>query len=469
MGPIKILLTLSVASLAIFVWTRTIRNWRFGLEAFLLYMPISGAIQCWLYPAAWAVLIKDFAFVIPTYIGFVFSGEASEALAALPGPLRGVLTGFVTIVVIQALNPWGAKLLATLIGLKVWLFYLPMLLLGYSYVTSEGALLRLSRIMIGLLWLPCSIGLFQFLLSVKYGSAYAVGLFYSPEAAEASTHVYRTLDNGLVAVPATFAFITQYLNYVLCMFVPVLGTIEIQHDTRWKKLAAVSLWLLCLAGFTTGARSAFLMVPGMLILFYLLKRGLTGAVYAVALAATTFLLAAWAFEIDVPALLNMEVDLTNQYAYESTVNEFGGALRLTQLGQGVGSHTGAARNAADDPDVFSVGFENYYAKTVAELGLPGLFIVLILQIEMIFYSYHCAKSLIDSPLQRFCLATTALTVIVLIYNVKGTVIDEDPLNALYWLFGGATLATSVIGWEQEFVADAVVNPRGLTEAAVPNN
>ena len=67
-------------------------------------------------------------------------------------------------------------------GLKVWLFYLPMLLLGRAYVRDRATLLRLSRSMIGLIWLPCSIGILQWLRALALGYQRAITMFYGDAA-----------------------------------------------------------------------------------------------------------------------------------------------------------------------------------------------------------------------------------------------------------------------------------------------
>jgi hypothetical protein len=409
-----------------------------GLELYLIFVPFAGAVQLWLYPAAWAVLIKDILFALPAYIGFVLSGELPRTLPQIPRALGLLVTLFVGLVLVQALNPLGPGLYATLIGLKVWLFYLPMILLGRAYVQTRSNLMRMSRIMLGLAWLPCAIGILQWLLSKKYGYDYAIGLFYGNEAGKNATQGFTQFDNGLIRIPATFAFPTQYLNYILCMFVPVLGCITTELHGTWRKVCMADLVLLCVAGFMTGLRSAFLMIPLMMFSFYLIRRGLMGAVWASLLMASLLGAFISISGIDSGGLLQMETDLSHVYAVGQT-GVMSDALRLTWIGRGVGTSTGAARLAVDNPDDF-VGFESFYAKTVAELGLIGLALILLLQFLLLMLTVRILRSAADSVTATYVCAIAACLLVFLVYNYKGVVIDLDPANMLYWLFVGVLLA-----------------------------
>jgi hypothetical protein len=419
--------------LLVAVWAGILVRWRRGLDLYILFIPFSGALELFLYPASWPVLIKDVLFAMPAYIGFAMSGELARAWSGLPRSVGALAFLFVGIVLVQALNPAGPGLLATFIGLKVWLFYLPMLLLGRAYVHDRASLLRLSRLMICLIWLPCTIGVLQWLLSLALGYEAAMTLFYGT-AARAATQGYAFFNVGLFRIPATFAFPTEYLNYVLCMFVPVLGCVSIETDHLWQKIRTSSLYLLCVGGFMTGTRSAFVMIPLMLFAFYILRRGAVGVVWASILMGGAFALVLSITSIDLTGLYQMETDLTHQYTL-GQAGELADALRLTWVGRGVGTSTGAARFAADDPAEFN-GVEGYYAKAVAELGIAGCAIVIAPQVVLLLLWGAGKRQSRGTAAQPYGDAIAALVLVFLIYNYKGAVIALDPANMLYWLFAG---------------------------------
>jgi hypothetical protein len=413
------------------VWPAVLRNWRRGLELFILFTPFSGAVELFLYPAPWPVLIKDVLFVMPAYIGFAISEDLGSVWSGLPRSFGALLWVFIGIVLLQALNPAGPGLLATLIGLKVWLFYVPMLLLGRAYVRDRASLLRLSRLMIGLIWFPCTIGILQWLLSLALGYEYVLTLFYGA-AAPSATQGFSHFNVGLMRIPATFAFAGQYFIYVLCMFVPVLGCIGIETDPRWRTIRSASLWLLCVAGFMTGERAAFVMIPLLLFTFYMLRRRVLGLLWGGLLIAGLFAVTLSISGIDLPGLTEMETDLTLNYS-RGQLEEIADALRLTWVGVGVGTSTGAARFAASDPDVF-VAFEGAYAKAVAELGIAGCAILIALQVVLLLFAVRMRER--SRAFASYCGAIATFVLVILIYNYKGPVIALDPGNMLYWLFAG---------------------------------
>jgi len=451
-----ILLVPLAAILGLVCWGAIIPRWRRGLELYILFIPFAGAVELWLYPASWAVLIKDFLFAIPAYIGFALSGELGSALAGIPRSFGAIVLLFVGIVLVQAFNPSGPGLLPTLVGLKVWLFYVPMLLLGRAYVRDEASLLRLSRLMIGLIWLPCSVGILQWLLSLALGYQYAISLFYGP-AAISATQGFARFNNGLMRIPATFAFVTQYLLYILCMFVPVLGCSALEQDPGWQKLRTASLILLCVAAFMSGSRAAFILVPVLLFVFYELRRGAVGFIWAGILVATVLGLALSVSQVDRTGLLHMETDLSENYAV-GQLGEIQEALAQTWLGRGVGADTGAAHVVSDDPSQ-SAAFEGFYAKAVAELGIAGCLIVIAAQMMCLIVAASVRSRCQQTVVAPYCDAIMAFTLLVLVYGYKGSVLSLDPMNMLYWLLGGVLFSLPDIGvwrsrsdWYGEYTA-----------------
>lgn len=427
-------------------WVAILRRWRLGLELYILFIPFAGAVELWLYPASWAVLIKDILFATPAYIGFAMSGELGPALAGLPRSLGTIVLLFVGLVLVQALNPDGPRLLATLVGLKVWLFYLPMILLGRAYVRDRESLLRLSRLMICLIWVPCTIGIIQWLLSLALGYQNAIRLFYG-DAASAATQGFAHWDSaGLMRIPATFAFPTQYLNYILCMFVPVLGCSVIEDDRWWQRLRAVSLGLLCVAGFMTGTRGAFVMIPLMLSAFYLLRRGALGVLWVGVLMAGMIMVVLSISRIDSTGLLDMETGLTERYVGVQA-SEIGDALQQTWIGRGVGINTGAARFVADANAELSL-LEGYYAKAVVELGIAGGVVVIAVQLTLLLLALKTRAWCSGTGLMAYSDSILALVVVILVYNYKGPYLSLDPANMLYWLFAGALFSLPKVAERQ---------------------
>jgi hypothetical protein len=428
------------------IWTIIAFSWRRGLELFILYTPFAGAVELWMYPAQWAVLVKDLLFVAPAYAGLILSGEMRVALNKIPRSFASAVALFAGIVIVQALNPLGIGCYGTLIGLKVWLFYVPGLIVGCSYVSGRASLLRLSRLMIGLIWLPCGVAILQWILSLTIGYQRAIGLFYG-DAAVAATQQFAHFAVGLIRIPATFSYPAQYFNYILCMFVPVLGSVSIEDNRYWRGVRQASLFLLCVGGFMTGERASFVMMPLMLGTFSLLRRGAFGVAWTLIVAGSALSVVLSITGIDASALLHMESDLSRQYAGEQA-GEIQDALEQTWLGRGVGTNTGATRVASDETTSPPI-YEGYYARAIAELGLPGCLITVLFQCALFFLALKAHFYLLGSDFQPYADAIAAMALVFLVYNYKGAILSLDPANMFYWLYAGVLFSITRISWEEE--------------------
>src|SRR6185312_264937 len=125
--------------------------------------------------------------ILPAYIGFACHPKNWRSQKMhLPKLILWCLGALTLLVLGEAFNPsvlnWGVAL----IGIKVWLFYLPLLILGYFWITSSENLLSLFRLMIILSWIPTTIGFVQFIGSHWLGYEACMKFFYGDAAKEAT-------------------------------------------------------------------------------------------------------------------------------------------------------------------------------------------------------------------------------------------------------------------------------------------
>src|SRR5207245_2721418 len=135
-----------------------IHNWRWSLYGLLLYLPISGiAIVLSFSKTNLAVLIKDVVFVIPAYTGFFLAARRQGW--RVPGAPLLAIVGLAFLVVIESFNPSLPNFQVALIGIKVWLFYIPVLFLGYHFVKSRDDLRLVLGLMTVIAMVPAIIGI----------------------------------------------------------------------------------------------------------------------------------------------------------------------------------------------------------------------------------------------------------------------------------------------------------------------
>jgi len=245
-----------------------VSRWRWPLYALLVYLPVSGVAVLAAYPGrtdrAVAILAKDFVFVIPAYVlflGFFILRKTRFWFRGAPLVLFGLLA---LIVVIQAFNPKLPNHLVGLIGIKVWLFYIPLFFLGYHLVQNRQQLFRVLGLMSLVAIVPAVIGLVEVILYYT-GHAQTVYDAYGASAKPA-TQGFTTfvLSNGCTIrrVPSTFSFFYQYYLF---------GAAMVAVSFAWwrgSRPAGKQLWaggvvfvLIFVAAMFSGVRLGFVVIP----------------------------------------------------------------------------------------------------------------------------------------------------------------------------------------------------------------
>jgi len=244
------------------------------------------------------------------------------------------------------------------------------------------------------------------------------------------------VGGGLIArIPSTFTFVTQFFGYTLAMLVPSYAVGRTDASRRWRWFAWWTLTMLAVTSFLSGARSAFVFVPLLLGLIYGLDCGFKGVLRGL-LYLTGMLLAALSVSRVAAAFLVRYIyELFGEYAVNTAYGGLVQAFLTGPLGKGTGTNTGPARYAFEDPEGF-VAIQNYYAKVVYELGIPGLLLLCTLFGVLIWQGLRWRRRLTDPALRTCSAALTAFLITVALNSFKGWLVDLDPVNVYFWVFAG---------------------------------
>ncbi len=423
-------------------------DWRRSIYGLLLYLPFSGIVVVALYPHTTpGVLAKDFLFVLPAYVGF-FTEFNTRRRPIVFRDAPTVLLGLLALLVLaQALNPNLPNLLVGLIGIKVWLLYIPMLFLGYHLVSSERDLLRLLAVMAAASVLPAVIGVVQAAL-ISGGHP---DLAFRPygKAASAVTQnfaAFRYIGAGsLHRVPSTFSFATQYYIFTASMIAISYALWRGFLADSSRRVMARALWLLMLAAaFLSGARGAFVMVPLLVLLIVFLERGSGFPALGRVLSPAVILMSAGALVGATAAQLVRQALFTAAAEFNSIlVDGFRHAFAITWAGLGAGIDSSGSRYAFSSHSRFEAVSgswnESWYVKVVLELGVPGLVLVALLIGVVVVGGLRRHRAVSDPRLRVVSAALLAFLLWNLIYGLKGQYIDLDPVNVYFWLLGGVLM------------------------------
>jgi hypothetical protein len=418
-----------------------ISNWRWSIYGLLLYLPFSGVPTLALYPTKTgiAVLLKDFFFVIPAYLGFAIWALRTRRRVVFPGaPI--VLLAMVAIVVgVQALNPALPNHLVGAIGAKVWLFYMPMLLLGYHLIERRSDLTRVLQLMSVVAIVPAVIGLVE--AGFIYGGRADFVYHFYGNAAGAATQGFVSLGYAgggeLRRIPSTFSFVAQYYIFTISMIAVTYAWWQGALTGTRRYGIGRAVWLLLLAAaMLSGARGAFLFVPILVALIVFLERGPGGARLSRLLApALAFWVALLLLGAAGGPVLGNATYLARHYL-STFVDEARAAASLTLTGLGSGIDTVGSRYALAGHGALARGFESWYVKAMVELGIVGLILVLALVLTVVGQRFQAHLHLRDRRLRAVSAAILAFLVWNLINAVKGPYLDLDPVNVYFWFLAG---------------------------------
>jgi hypothetical protein len=233
--------------------------------------------------------------------------------------------------------------------------------------------------------------------------------------------------------------VAQYYNFVLATLCLAYG--------RWRSMprrsgsrfwfGMVPVAVVALAGLLTGARGAFVMIPLFFVVALALSADWIGLVQVVLVLSAGLATALALFRSTSYDLFDVVRELAVDYLTVTQVGEFKGALATTVWGLGTGTNTGPARLAR--PDQITSMLENYYAKAVMELGVPGLIAVVTLFLTILVLGYMRSRPLTNPVASAYANSILAFLIISVINGWKASYLDLDPLNVYFWLYAGLLL------------------------------
>ncbi|MCH9050522.1 MAG: hypothetical protein IIA72_05505 [Proteobacteria bacterium] len=417
------------------LWLAIFMRWRWGLYGLLLYLPFAGAVALLMSPNKAPLLFKDIFFVIPAYISFFVFHIRDLRPATVPGVVLGSMLALAALVLIQTMNPGVASLLVAAIGVKVWLFYMPLMFLAAAAINTPEDLLRILRLLLVVAVIPCAVGLIQWVASATIGHEAAITAFYG-RAAAGATQRFAQFDYGgaYYRIPSTFTFNTQYWGFTLSMLVPPYILSRIDPSPRWRRFAWFMFGFVIAATLLSGSRSAIFFVPILILLMYLTEGRATRFMAAVATVPIVMFTVLYLAGIDPLMIVGATATLTGRYMEGIVIKGLLDALAEFPWGQGTGMSTNAARYviAGQMPELI----ENYYAKAVVELGFVGLLAVLALFSSIILAGYRIVRRMTVPALKCCAAAFVAFFVTIAINSGKGWIVDLDPINVYFWIFAG---------------------------------
>lgn len=423
-----------------FCFLRSIANLASALHLLVLVLIFGGIVGVNLGGSGFVVPFRDAVIVLPLYLSVLTTNTGQQAITRIPIDLVLSIGSFLVVILVCLLNPVNEPLAQIVIGLKVWLYYIPFIVVGIVLARRPEFMIRLLRQI--LLWggIACAVGLAQSLLVRVLGYHAAIELFFGASA-NLVTQEFAYFDSagGIYRIPGTFSFVAQYGSFIYLYLTIAVMVVNWDPDMQIQRLARVAVFVAVLAGLLSGTRAMILVLPAMLVLYALL--GLLNArllLFApVGLAAVLGILSLAG--VDLIAYFFVGQRMAMSYTDQLIFTQISQALDTGLIGAGIGASTSAARyafGATSAGDGLQYLYESYFAKAAAELGWLGLIAISVL---FAVVAWRCMVT-VQANLWHRGNAIVAPAAVYLLANIilslKSFVLDTDPGNIFFWLFLG---------------------------------
>ncbi|ACK68147.1 conserved hypothetical protein [Rippkaea orientalis PCC 8801] len=438
---------------------------RWGLWAFLVYLPFAGTMTYAIggvftaigsgisFTKSYALFhfVKD-AFYFPALLAILVSHQVlphilpkiKPLIIALSILLIGCLLTFVGVNLAQVFTESQDKvLLMGLIGLKVFLGYIPLVLCSYYLISNCQNLWQLNRVLTILIVICCTLCLVQYLFLV---TGICAGSSQLPEPAstraslQAQCFVGGSLlynpPKGLIRLPGTFVSPWQWAWFLISSAFITYGVSVSDPSRYWRWISWGAIASVLVATIISGQRTAFLVVPLIyLILFLLTEKHQPKLPIKLGIIALITIVIVTQFGIVQEAI----ADFIGRWQYsppqEFIAKQFQWLFnyRLEWLGNGLGRTASAARRLGDIQLI-----EVFYVKVLYEIGIVGFLAFLGVVTTLTILTFKAYRSLKTPSLRRLGLCLW-IFILLISYNPYNYPLAVDPVAVYYWFVAGILL------------------------------
>jgi len=230
-------------------------NWRLAVKSALVIALFEGAIRKWVFPAGQELVyfLKD-VFLIGAYLKFFLSPGLEIRATRLRAPYTLVILACFCLLP-GTLNPNIGSVLLAAYGLKIYIFYIPlMFMMPYLFRNQQEMVRQLTWY--ALLAIPiCLLGILQW----RSGAA-SIWNVYADQANMEQAGATTFGFGEKVRITGTFSYITGHTTFVVFFSALTVALLSLK-EVKWKwVLMGISLPLILGNGLMGGSRGSIITV-----------------------------------------------------------------------------------------------------------------------------------------------------------------------------------------------------------------
>ncbi|MBW4562687.1 MAG: hormogonium polysaccharide biosynthesis protein HpsL [Mojavia pulchra JT2-VF2] len=459
--------------LAILIFSLSYKYPRQALVAFMIYIPLGGTITYYIGNSPILQLAKD-AFYVPALIGLWQTCRKQGLPFIIPKEIKTplfILLGLCLLTLLfvnggQQFNPPKVGLLEKppnefpigmgILGLKVFLGYVPLIGCAYYLIRNKSDFLFLSRLQVVLTLICCVLGFIQYLLlltGVCQGTRGLEGDALFRATLEARCYFGGSLlyspEEGVIRLPGTFVAPWQWAWFLISSTFFTFGTGFTDPSIIWRLISLASLASVFINAVISGQRIALALVPACFVILLFVTGQIANLKRFIPIGIGLAVILGIAMVTNPTVVQERMESFTGRWEAsppeEFIIQQFEENWKNVDgpLGSGLGRATNSARAMGSTKLV-----ETYYPKVLYEVGILGVlgFLALVtVLIKAAFKAYRSVKN------RNFRSYGSALWVFILFisYNTYYYPLDVDPVAAYYWFFAGVIFKLPVLDKQEK--------------------
>ncbi|MBE9223200.1 hypothetical protein IQ215_10880 [Cyanobacterium stanieri LEGE 03274] len=336
----------------------------------------------------------------------------------------------------------GNPILVGIIGLKIWLGYIPLILCGYYLIKSKIHLRKIIQLQIILIIICCLLTLFQYYAltaGLCIGSVDLPAPTFNRTSLQARCLIGGALlyypDWNLIRLPGTFVAPWQWGWFLISsIFFATVATIILEEKV-WNYLSWFTCFLLIIVSIISGQRIALLLVPLFLIILQLIIENKRKKILTKIGIITSII------------ILSLNLGFV-----QSAINNFMGRWRVSPptnffidtfatvlenqnsiFGNGVGVTLSASRRFGSIKLI-----EIFPAQLLYETGFLGLISFYTFVTIIVIFTYRAYEKIEEKNIKKAALCLW-IFILFISYNPYYYPLVVDPVNIYYWLTIGILL------------------------------
>ena len=464
-------------------------SWVNGLYLFLAWILFEDFVRKFLGNNMAIYFAKD-GLLLAVYLSFFLAWRRQGSqpnLKTFRPPFLPAVLFFVWFGVIQVFNPASTSVFYGFLGMKLYFFYVPLVVVGYTMINSESDLRKFFYVNLALMLLIAVLGIAQSIVGPRFLNPAVIAddirLLSETyrDAPISGAHVYRPTS--------VFVSTGRFSDLLIVAWLMVFGFggYLLLRQRRGRMFAFIALAVMAVACVMSSSRGVFLWTSGSAIVGAVafvwgapwrqgealrVLRTLQRAALGIALSVTVMLviypkafldrLAVFSETIDPRSPASELVHRTRDYPLRNFLAAFdyprwpyGYGIGTTSLG---GQYVSRFFNVR--PPVGSV--ESGFGSLVVEMGIVGLLLWLIMTGAVLLSAWRVVRRLKGSPWFPIAFMIFWYAFLLLLpFTFQGMQAYQDfILNAFLWLLLGVLFRLPKLALDAQLAAPVPPGGRG---------